>query len=95
MGGEAGRHAAVDDVLDAGAAAWTAARVATGTAMPLPNPPVEYADGWHAASWAGAVSAAALILSSRRGRMPGRRLPARRPRSPVGERPRPCAACAG
>jgi predicted RNase H-like nuclease len=50
--GEAGRHAAVDDVLDAGAAAWTASRVAIGTATPLPNPPVEHADGWPAAIWA-------------------------------------------
>lgn len=33
--GQAGRHAAVDDVLDAGAAAWTAARVAAGAAKPL------------------------------------------------------------
>jgi predicted RNase H-like nuclease len=49
--GEAGRHAAVDDVLDAGAAAWTATRVATGAATPLPNPPVEYSDGWPAAIW--------------------------------------------
>jgi len=48
---EAGRHAAVDDVLDAGAAAWTAARVAAGAATPLPNPPVEYSDGWPAAIW--------------------------------------------
>jgi predicted RNase H-like nuclease len=50
--GQAGRHAAVDDVLDAGAAAWTATRVATGAATPLPNPPVEYSDGWPAAIWA-------------------------------------------
>lgn len=50
--GEAGRHAAVDDVLDAGVAAWTATRVATGAATPLPNPPVEYSDGWPAAIWA-------------------------------------------
>jgi predicted RNase H-like nuclease len=50
--GPAGRHAAVDDVLDAGAAAWTASRVASGTATPLPNPPVEHADGWPAAIWA-------------------------------------------
>jgi hypothetical protein len=49
--GEAGRHAAVDDVLDAGAAAWTASRVATGAATPLPDPPVEYLDGWPAAIW--------------------------------------------
>lgn len=44
--GQAGRHAAVDDVLDAGAAAWTAARVAAGAARPLPDPPVEYSDDW-------------------------------------------------
>jgi predicted RNase H-like nuclease len=49
--GHAGRHAAVDDVLDAGAAAWTAARVAAGAARPLPGPPVEYSDGWPAAIW--------------------------------------------
>ena len=49
--GEAGRHAAVDDVLDAAAAAWTAVRVATGTATTLPNPPAEYSDGWPAAIW--------------------------------------------
>jgi predicted RNase H-like nuclease len=49
--GEAGRHAAVDDVLDAGAAAWTALRVATGAATPLPDPPIEHSDGWPAAIW--------------------------------------------
>lgn len=49
--GEAGRLAAVDDVLDAGAAAWTAARVAEGAAAPLPDPPVVYSDGWPAAIW--------------------------------------------
>lgn len=49
--GEAGRHAYVDDVLDAGAAAWTAARVASGAATPLPNPPVKHTDGWPAAIW--------------------------------------------
>jgi predicted RNase H-like nuclease len=49
--GEAGRHAAVDDVLDAGAAAWTAARVADGAATPLPDPPVVYSDGWPTAIW--------------------------------------------
>jgi predicted RNase H-like nuclease len=50
--GAAGRLAAVDDVLDAGAAAWTAGRVATGAAMSLPDPPVEHSDGWPAAIWA-------------------------------------------
>ena len=49
--GPAGRLAAVDDVLDAAAAAWTAARVAAGTATPLPDPPVEHDDGWPAAIW--------------------------------------------
>jgi predicted RNase H-like nuclease len=42
--GEAGRHAGVDDVLDAAAVAWTASRVAMGTAIPLPDPPVEFDD---------------------------------------------------
>jgi len=50
--GRAGRHAGVDDVLDAGAAAWSAHRVAAGTAMSLPDPPVTHADGWPAAIWA-------------------------------------------
>ena len=49
--GQAGRRAAVDDVLDAGAAAWSAARVAAGVATPLPDPPVEHSDGWPAAIW--------------------------------------------
>jgi predicted RNase H-like nuclease len=49
--GEPGRNVAVDDVLDAGAAAWTATRVAAAVATPLPNPPVEYSDGWPAAIW--------------------------------------------
>ncbi|WP_435091616.1 DUF429 domain-containing protein [Micromonospora aurantiaca (nom. illeg.)] len=49
--GEAGHAAAVDDVLDAGVAAWTAARVASGAATSLPDPPVEYADGWPSAIW--------------------------------------------
>lgn len=49
--GAAGRQAAVDDVLDAGAAAWTAARVAQGAATPLPDPPVVYSDGWPTAIW--------------------------------------------
>jgi predicted RNase H-like nuclease len=47
--GEAGR-AAVDDVLDAAAAAWTAWRVQLGTAVPFPNPP-EVLDGIEAAIW--------------------------------------------
>jgi predicted RNase H-like nuclease len=47
--GEAGK-AAVDDVLDAAAAAWTARRVHLGTALPFPNPP-EVFDGIDAAIW--------------------------------------------
>lgn len=50
--GEAGAWAAVDDVLDAGAAAWTARRVALGAARCLPDPPEVFSDGWPAAIWA-------------------------------------------
>lgn len=49
--GQAGHQVAVDDVLDASAVAWTAARVAAGTATPLPDPPVEHSDGWPTAIW--------------------------------------------
>ncbi|MFC4859036.1 DUF429 domain-containing protein [Actinophytocola glycyrrhizae] len=42
--GEAGRQAAPDDVLDAAAVAWTAARVASGTALSLPDAPAEFDD---------------------------------------------------
>lgn len=37
--GVAGKTAGVDDVLDAAAAAWSARRVAAGTATSLPSPP--------------------------------------------------------
>lgn len=50
--GDAGAWAAVDDVLDAGAAAWTARRVALGLARPRPDPPEVFGDGWPAAIWA-------------------------------------------
>jgi len=50
--GAAGRTAAVDDVLDAGAAAWSARRVAEGTARCLPDPPEVFSDGLPAAIWA-------------------------------------------
>lgn len=43
--------AAVDDVLDAAAAAWTADRIARGKADSLPSPPEELADGRKAAIW--------------------------------------------
>ncbi|WP_433005974.1 DUF429 domain-containing protein [Kribbella sp. CA-294648] len=49
--GLAGQAVGVDDVLDAGAAAWSALRVARGDAVSLPNPPEIFADGWPAAIW--------------------------------------------
>jgi predicted RNase H-like nuclease len=49
--GQAGRLAGVDDVLDAGAAAWTARRVALGQAVCLPSPPETLSDGWPGAVW--------------------------------------------
>jgi predicted RNase H-like nuclease len=42
---------AADDVLDAAAVAWTASRIAAGTAIPLPDPPEQLADGRLAAIW--------------------------------------------
>jgi predicted RNase H-like nuclease len=50
--GPAGALAAVDDVLDAGAAAWAARRVRSGDARPLPDPPEVFSDGWPCAIWA-------------------------------------------
>lgn len=49
--GHAGVHAAADDVLDAGAAAWTARQVMLGHAQPIPNPPQIFSDGWACAIW--------------------------------------------
>ncbi len=48
--GDAGR-AAVDDVLDAAAAAWTANRIARGDAATLPDPPEPSYDGREVAIW--------------------------------------------
>lgn len=48
--GAAGGRAGVDDVVDAAAAAWTAARIATRDAYPIPDPP-EPLDGVPAAIW--------------------------------------------
>jgi predicted RNase H-like nuclease len=48
--GDAGR-AAVDDVLDAAACAWTARRVARGEARSLPDPPQVFSDGIPCAIW--------------------------------------------
>lgn len=42
---------AADDVLDACAAAWTAARRMNGEAHPLPDPPQTFSDGIPAAIW--------------------------------------------
>ncbi|MEV6417953.1 DUF429 domain-containing protein [Kribbella sp. NPDC051718] len=49
--GLAGHAVGVDDVLDAGAAAWSALRVAEGEAISLPDPPETFADGRPAAIW--------------------------------------------
>ncbi len=51
--GDAGRHADVDDVLDAAAAAWSAKRLLQGRAMSLPDPPeVDPETGRPVAIWA-------------------------------------------
>ena len=47
-----GQGYAADDVLDACAVAWTAARRASGLARPLPDPPEVFSDGIPAAIWA-------------------------------------------
>ncbi len=47
-----GQGYAVDDVLDACAVAWSAARHAAGLARPLPDPPEVFSDGIPAAIWA-------------------------------------------
>lgn len=49
--GDAGRAAAVDDVLDAGACAWTAARILATDARSLPDPPESFSDRLPAAIW--------------------------------------------
>jgi predicted RNase H-like nuclease len=49
--GEAGRMAAVDDILDAAVAAWTAQQVLRGVAQPHPNPPQVFSDGLPCAIW--------------------------------------------
>ncbi|MEU4291867.1 DUF429 domain-containing protein [Kribbella sp. NPDC026596] len=50
--GPAGEFAAVDDVLDAAAVAWTARRYAEGRAVAYPDPPEVLGDGPPAAIWA-------------------------------------------
>ena len=49
--GAAGALAAVDDVLDAAAAAWTATRYAAGLARSLPSPPERFSDEIPCAIW--------------------------------------------
>ena len=49
--GLAGFQVGVDDVLDAAAVAWTAARVARGQARCVPDPPERFSDGIAAAIW--------------------------------------------
>jgi predicted RNase H-like nuclease len=49
--GPAGRLVPVDDMLDAAAAAWSARRVAAGTARRVPDPPEVFADGLPCAIW--------------------------------------------
>ncbi|MGH3902742.1 MAG: DUF429 domain-containing protein [Pseudonocardiaceae bacterium] len=49
--GAAGARAAVDDVLDAAACAWTARRVARGEAQARPDPPEIFSDGLQCAIW--------------------------------------------
>jgi predicted RNase H-like nuclease len=46
-----GQGYAADDLLDACAVAWTAARYADGTAYCLPDPPEIFSDGIPAAIW--------------------------------------------
>jgi len=49
--GPAAERAGVDDVLDAAIMAWTAQRVAGGSARPLPDPPELLGDGSACAIW--------------------------------------------
>ena len=48
----AAEMAAVDDVLDAAAAAWTARRYAHGQARSIPQDPQVFSDGIRCAIWA-------------------------------------------
>jgi predicted RNase H-like nuclease len=49
--GPAGALAAVDDLLDAAAAAWSASRYAAGLARSLPSPPERFSDEIPCAIW--------------------------------------------
>ena len=48
--GEASRRGSADDIVDAVACAWTAARIARGEALPLPDPP-QRIEGREVAIW--------------------------------------------
>jgi predicted RNase H-like nuclease len=50
--GTAGTQARIDDILDAAAAAWSAHRIASGTAVSFPDPPVALPNGRVPAIWA-------------------------------------------
>jgi predicted RNase H-like nuclease len=50
--GTAGEMAGTDDVLDAAAASWTAARYARGAAVSYPQTPESFGDGLTSAIWA-------------------------------------------
>lgn len=50
--GDAGRRAGMDDVLDAGVAAWTARRYVEGSAISLSDPSKRFSDDLPAAIWA-------------------------------------------
>jgi predicted RNase H-like nuclease len=50
--GNAGSVAAVDDMLDAGVAAWTAKRLFDGVARSIPEPPEFDGNGRAVAIWA-------------------------------------------
>lgn len=52
IGGVAGVRAAVDDMLDAAVAAWSARRLARGTARCFPDPPPVDVSGRSVAIWA-------------------------------------------
>ena len=54
--GLTGRQAGVDDVLDAAAVAWTARRVASGSARRLPAEPERFSDQVDCAIWIGCKS---------------------------------------
>jgi predicted RNase H-like nuclease len=50
--GQVGEQAAVDDVLDAAVAAWSARRYAAGAARSYPDQPERFSDGHPCAIWA-------------------------------------------